>query len=150
MLRTKDLLSIGEIARRSGLAPSALRHYEAVGLIAAHRTQGNRRRYERATLRRIAVIRAGQRVGLTLEQIRHSFRGLDPHRAPTRSQWQRISEQWQPLLEQRIQHLQQVQSSLAECVGCGCLSMRQCTLHNPQDALGHAGGTGPQRLLRED
>lgn len=98
-LHHKDLLSIGEVGRRSGLAPSALRHYESIGLIASHRTDGDRRVFERGVLRRLAVIRAGQRVGLSLGEIRESFDSIDPHQAPSRRDWRRISARWQPLLE---------------------------------------------------
>lgn len=149
MLKSNDLMAIGEVGRRSGLAPSALRHYEALGLIASHRNSGDRRRYHRAVLRRLAVIRAGQRVGLSLEEIRASFAPLDPHAAPTRQQWRRISAAWQPLLDQRIRELEQVRDNLAGCVGCGCLSMRQCGLYNTQDQLA-AQGAGARRLFPRD
>lgn len=139
------LLPIGEIARRSGYAASALRHYETLGLIASHRTSSDRRLYERGVLRRLAVIRAGQRVGLSLEDIKSSFGSLDPHRAPTRTQWRRISARWQPLLDARIRELEAVRDNLASCVGCGCLSMRQCALYNPDDVLGRDGEVGAQR-----
>ena len=147
MPKSTDLLAIGEVARRSGCAPSALRHYETFGLIASHRSAGDRRLYERAVLRRLAVIRAGQRVGLSLDQIRDSLHGIPVHQAPTRQQWRRISARWQPMLTQRIRELEQVRDSLADCVGCGCLSMRQCALYNPQDTLGSDGRPGPHRLL---
>ncbi|WP_029211900.1 redox-sensitive transcriptional activator SoxR [Arsenicicoccus bolidensis] len=147
MLRTHDLMQIGEVARRSGLAPSALRHYETLGLIASTRTAGDRRLYQRSVLRRLAVVRAGQRVGLTLEEIRASFGSLAPDKAPTRQQWARISRSWAPSLDRRIRELEQVRDNLAGCIGCGCLSMRQCSLYNPQDTLGEGGGQGAQRLL---
>lgn len=140
-----QLLPIGEIARRSGYAPSALRHYETLGLIASHRTSADRRVYERGVLRRLAVIRAGQRVGLSLEVIKASFGTLDPHRAPSRREWRRISARWQPLLDARIRELEAVRDNLANCVGCGCLSMRQCGLYNPGDVLGADGEVGARR-----
>lgn len=146
MLRSKDLLPIGEVAARSGIAPSAIRHYESLGLIASERTSGGHRAFRRDVLRRIAVVRAGQRVGLSLEDIRSSFGSLDPHDAPNRSQWRTISNRWAPVLDAKIRELEQVRDSLAFCVGCGCLSMRQCALYNPQDALGHGGG-GARRLF---
>lgn len=150
MLHHKDLLPIGEVGRRSGLAPSALRHYESIGLIASHRTGGDRRVFERGVLRRLAVIRAGQRVGLSLEQIRESFGTIDPHQAPSRREWRRISARWQPLLEARIRELEQVRDNLASCVGCGCLSMRQCSLYNPQDVLGTDAAHGATRGFPTD
>lgn len=147
MIRTSDLMSIGEVAERSGLAPSALRHYETLGLIAAERTAGGRRVFRRGVLRRLATIRAGQRVGLSLEEIRESFGSLDPHVAPTKNQWRVISRRWAPLLDAKIAELESVRDNLAYCVGCGCLSMRQCALYNPQDVLGAGGQTGARRLL---
>lgn len=149
-LNARDLLSIGEVARRAGIAPSALRHYESLGLIASHRTAGDRRRYERSVLRRIATIRAGQRVGLSLDEIRATFAGLEPHQAPTRQQWRRISARWQPALTQRIRELEQVRDNLSNCVGCGCLSMRQCALFNPDDGLAASGRAGARRLFPVD
>lgn len=149
-LNARDLLAIGEVARRSGMAPSALRHYESLGLIASHRTAGDRRLYERSVLRRIATIRAGQRVGLSLAEIGATFAGLEPHQAPTRQQWRRISARWQPALARRISELEQVRDNLSNCVGCGCLSMRQCGLFNADDALGAAGRSGARRLFPTD
>ena len=147
MIHASDLMSIGEVAERSGLAPSALRHYETLGLIAAERTAGGHRMFRRGVLRRLAAIRAGQRVGLSLEEIRDSFGALDPHVAPTKTQWRVISRRWAPLLDAKIAELQKVRDNLAYCVGCGCLSMRQCTLYNPQDILGADRQPGARRLL---
>lgn len=147
MLRSNDDLSIGHVAERSGIAPSALRHYESLGLIASHRTAGGHRVFRRDVLRRLAAIRAGQRVGLSLEEIRESFGSIDPHRAPTRRQWEAISRRWAPLLDAKIRDLEKVRDNLSYCVGCGCLSMKQCTLYNPQDALAADGGVGSQRLF---
>lgn len=147
MLNKNDELSIGEVAARSGIAHSALRHYEKLGLIASHRSAGGHRVFRRAVLRRLAVIRAGQRVGLTLEEIRTSFGSLDPHAAPTRQQWRTISGRWAPLLDAKIADLQKVRDNLAHCVGCGCLSMRQCSMYNPQDTLAASGESGARRLF---
>lgn len=146
-IRRTDPMAIGDVAARSGVAVSALRHYESLGLIAADRTPGGHRTFHRAVLRRLAVIRAGQRVGLSLEEIRASFGGLDPHDAPTRIQWRTISKRWGPLLDARILELQKVRDSLEYCVGCGCLSMRQCALYNPQDSLGDGSAPGARRLF---
>src|ERR1035437_3132592 len=142
----QDLLTIGEVSTRSGLAPSALRYYESVGLIASTRTGGDRRRYRRAVLRRVAVIRAPQQVGLSLEQVRTAFAAFPLDVAPSKKDWTRISGAWQPLLDQRIADLQQVRDNLNSCVGCGCLSMTQCRLYNPQDALSNTG-SGARRLF---
>jgi MerR family redox-sensitive transcriptional activator SoxR len=145
-----DLLTIGEVSTRSGVAPSALRYYESLGLIASTRTAGDRRRYERAVMRRIAVIRAAQRVGLSLEEVAGSFAGLDPHAAPTKAQWSRISSSWRPLLDQRIADLQKVRDNLDGCVGCGCLSMQQCSLYNTQDWMSTTGSGARRKFPTTD
>lgn len=145
-MRSNDLLSIGEASARSGLAPSALRYYETLGLITSTRTAGDRRRYRRSVLRRLAVIRSAQNVGLSLDEIAASLAGLPLDAAPTKAQWTRISAAWRPLLEARIRDLEAVRDNLASCIGCGCLSMRQCTLFNPQDELGEHG-PGPRRKV---
>ena len=145
-MKSTDVLTIGEVARRSGLAPSALRYYENLGLIRSSRTVGDQRRYSRSVLRRLAVVRSAQNVGLSLDQIIEALSGLDPDAAPTKRQWSRISASWRPLLDQRIRVLEAVRDNLDSCIGCGCLSMRQCTLFNPQDELG-ATGSGPRRKV---
>jgi MerR family redox-sensitive transcriptional activator SoxR len=146
---TRDLLTIGEVSARSGLAASALRYYESLGLITSTRTGGDRRRYQRAVLRRVAVIRAAQQVGLSLDQVRTAFAGFPLVAAPSKRDWTRMSTAWQPLLDQRIAELQQVRDNLNSCIGCGCLSMAQCRLYNPQDALA-ATGSGPRRLVPQN
>jgi MerR family transcriptional regulator, redox-sensitive transcriptional activator SoxR len=145
-MNRQDLVTIGEVSRRSGIAPSALRYYESLGLISSTRTSGDRRRYRRSVLRRVAVIRAAQQVGLSLEDIKAAFVGIAAEAAPTRRQWERMSAAWQPLLEARIAELEQVRDNLSNCVGCGCLSMKQCLLYNPGDVLA-AGGSGSRRLF---
>ena len=145
-MRSSDELGIGEVARRSGIAASALRYYESLGLITSSRTSGDRRRYPRAVLRRLAVVRAAQHVGLSLEQVRTAFADLPAEAAPTRRQWARMSATWRTDLDARIAELEQVRDNLASCVGCGCLSMRQCALYNARDELG-AAGSGARRLL---
>jgi MerR family redox-sensitive transcriptional activator SoxR len=139
-------LSIGEIAARSGLAPSALRYYEDLGLITSTRTSGDRRRFKRSVLRRVAVIRAAQQVGLTLEEIAAAFARFPVDAALTKAEWSRMSAAWQPLLDRRIADLEKVRDNLNSCVGCGCLSMTKCALYNPQDALASTG-VGPRRLF---
>lgn len=145
-MNKKQQLTIGETAARSGLAPSALRYYEDLGLIASTRTSGGRRRYQRSVLRRLAVIRAAQQVGLTLEQVGVAFAQVPVDAAPTKAQWTRMSAAWQPLLDHRIADLEKVRDNLNNCVGCGCLSMTQCGLYNPQDTLAGTGA-GPRRLF---
>jgi MerR family transcriptional regulator, redox-sensitive transcriptional activator SoxR len=142
----QDSLTIGELSARSGVAPSALRYYERLGLIRAGRTSGNQRRYERAELRRVAFIRIAQQVGVSLEEIRTALAELPESRTPTRADWERLSRQWQGRLEEQIALLERLRDNLAGCIGCGCLSLKRCHLYNPDDQL--AGlGPGPRRLL---
>jgi MerR family transcriptional regulator, redox-sensitive transcriptional activator SoxR len=141
-------LTIGELSARSGVAPSALRFYEAEGLIAARRTSGNQRRYERAVLRRIALIQAGRAAGIPLERIRTALETLPSGRTPTRRDWERLSRGWRDDLDRQIATLQALRSRLTTCIGCGCLSIDACDLLNPDD---EAGGIGPgAHYLRRD
>ena len=140
------LIPIGELARRAGVAASALRFYEAQGLVAGRRSAGGRRHYARSDLRRIAFIRAAQSVGLTLEQIRAALATLPDGRAPTQSDWQRLARAWQPLLDERIAALTRLRDQLASCIGCGCLSLARCALYNPGDVAA-ARGAGARYLL---
>lgn len=137
-------LGIGEVARRSGLAVSALHFYERRGLIRSVRSAGNQRLYARDVLRRLAVIRVAQRVGVPLEAIRHAFASLPDARTPTRAEWARMSAAWRSELDARIRDLQHLRDQLTDCIGCGCLSLRRCRLSNPDDALG-VEGDGPRR-----
>jgi MerR family redox-sensitive transcriptional activator SoxR len=137
-------LGIGEVAKRSGLAVSALHFYERRGLIRSVRSAGNQRRYARDVLRRLAVIRVAQRVGVPLEAIRLAFAGLPDERTPTRAEWARMSAAWRGELDARIRDLQRLRDQLTDCIGCGCLSLRRCRLNNPDDALG-VEGDGPRR-----
>jgi MerR family redox-sensitive transcriptional activator SoxR len=132
-------LSIGEVAARSGVATSALRFYEAEGLITSHRTSGNQRRYERAILRRIALIQAGRAAGIPLERIRLALETLPADRTPTRRNWERLSRGWREDLDLQIATLQAIRDRLTTCIGCGCLSIEACSLLNPDD---EAGGFG--------
>jgi MerR family redox-sensitive transcriptional activator SoxR len=132
-------LTIGEVVARSGAPASALRFYEAKGLISSSRTDGNQRRYERAVLRRIAVIRAGRAAGVPLSQIRAGLATLPHHRTPTRRDWQRLSNAWRADLEQRIATLQALHGRLTTCIGCGCLSIDACGLLNPGDEAAQLG-----------
>ncbi|WP_369259415.1 redox-sensitive transcriptional activator SoxR [Geodermatophilus amargosae] len=140
-----ELLPIGEVAARSGLAPSALRHYEAEGLIAATRTPGNARRFPRSVLRRLAFVRAAQNVGLSLPEIREALATLPDGRTPSASDWTRLSAGWRDRLDAQIAALEQLRDGLSSCIGCGCLSLTACALSNPGDVAG-AEGPGARRL----
>lgn len=146
MASPQDLLPIGELARRSGLAPSALRYYEREGLLSATRSAGGQRRYERGTLRRIAFVRAAQQVGLSLDEIRDALSQLPEGRTPTKSDWERLSRSWRRRLDERIAALESLRDNLTSCIGCGCLSLRSCRLSNPSDAAA-LRGTGARYLL---
>ncbi len=135
-----ELLTIGEVSRRSGVAASALRFYEDRGLIASERAGSGHRRYPRPVLRRIAFIVFAQRVGLTLEEIGSELAKLPPDRAPTRRDWARLTKTWSGRIDDRIAELQRLQRGLTECIGCGCLSLDRCRLANPGD---RAAGLGP-------
>lgn len=136
-------MSVGEVAKRAGVKVSALHFYEQKGLIHSWRNQGNQRRYHRSVLRRIAVIKAAQEVGLTLEEIVQSLQHLPKHQAPNREQWDRMASGWKAMLEHRILQLKALQDDLGGCIGCGCLSMESCAIYNPQDirAETYAGKT---------
>jgi MerR family transcriptional regulator, redox-sensitive transcriptional activator SoxR len=138
-------LTIGELAARSGAATSALRFYEGKGLLSSDRTAGGHRVYERSTLRRVAFVRAAQRVGLTLDEIRAALDTLPSSRTPTAGDWSRLSKSWQDRLDQRIDELRRLRDELGECIGCGCLSLTTCHLYNPGDQAA-ALGTGPRYL----
>lgn len=138
-------LTIGQLAKRAGVAASALRFYEAEGLIAGSRSASGHRQYPRHVLRRVAFIRAAQVVGLTLPQIRAALATLPEGRTPTKADWARLSAGWAPLLDERIATLQKLREKLTGCIGCGCLSLKACALYNPGD---EAGGRGAgARLL---
>jgi MerR family transcriptional regulator, redox-sensitive transcriptional activator SoxR len=132
-------LTVGQLSARSGAAISALHFYEARGLIVSRRTAGNQRRYPRHMLRRVAFIRASQRVGLPLATIKQALDQLGDSRTPTRSDWARLSAAWRDDLDARIAQLQRLRDSLTGCIGCGCLSLDTCQLANPGDRLGNEG-----------
>lgn len=142
-------LTVGEVAQRSGIAVSTLHFYEAKGLIHTQRTAGNQRRYSRDMLRRIAIIRAAQRVGMPLASIRDALASLPEARTPTRRDWARLSAAWREELDARIQQLVQMRDTLDDCIGCGCLSLERCRLANPGDVLGEQGA-GAQRWSGSD
>ncbi len=139
-------LTVGEVARRSGVAVSTLHFYEAKGLIRSQRSAGNQRRYARDVLRRVAVIRTAQRVGIALDRISAALDTLPQRQAPTRADWSRLSRQWRDELNQRIAQLEKLRDTLDECIGCGCLSIKRCALRNPGDTLGR-DGPGPRRWM---
>jgi MerR family transcriptional regulator, redox-sensitive transcriptional activator SoxR len=133
------MLTIGQLAQRSGAAPSALRFYESLGLIRSERTAGNQRRYPRVALRRVAFVRTAQRVGLSLEEIAEALATLPGGRAPTREEWERLSRGWRPRIDARIAQLERLRDKLDSCIGCGCLSLDRCALSNPDDAVAVRG-----------
>ncbi|MFD7668439.1 redox-sensitive transcriptional activator SoxR [Streptomyces sp. NPDC059788] len=146
MTSPHDRLPIGELAGRSGLAASALRYYEELGLIHSERTGGGQRRFTRATLRRIAFIRAAQVVGLSLEETGAALARLPRDRAPNAAQWNSVARTWTRRIDQQIAELQKLRGQLSSCIGCGCLSLRKCGLYNPQDAAAE-NGPGARYLL---
>ncbi|MGV8936327.1 MAG: redox-sensitive transcriptional activator SoxR [Allorhizobium sp.] len=128
-------LSVGEIASRSGLSVSAIHFYERKGLIGSHRTSGNQRRFDRDVLRRIALIRAAQEIGIALSEVAAVLSGLPQSRTPSRDDWQVIATTWSGELDRRIALLERLRDNLTGCIGCGCLSMTHCALFNPADGL---------------
>jgi MerR family redox-sensitive transcriptional activator SoxR len=146
MMRAADeLLTIGELAQRSGFATSAVRFYDREGLVPAERTSGNQRRYPRSALRRLAFIRAAQNVGVPLAEIRAALADLPETRTPTRADWARLSRAWRSRLDEQIAGLVALRDNLDSCIGCGCLSLQRCALYNPGDVVA-ANGPGARRL----
>lgn len=145
MVATSSWLSVGELARRSGVAVSALHYYEVQGLLSSERSAGNQRRYPRSALRRVAFIRSAQQLGLSLAEIAQALATLPARRTPTRADWTRLSKQWRARLDARIAALVALRDRLDGCIGCGCLSLRSCRLYNPDDRLA-AQGSGARLL----
>ena len=141
-------LSVGEVAARTGLPVSTIHFYEAQGLVSSRRTSGNQRRFPRGVLRLISIIKVAQRTGIPLAAIREALAALPTDRGVTSADWKRMSRNWKTLLDQRIDKLIRLRDQLESCIGCGCLSLKQCPLRNPMDALGDQG-SGP-RLLDPD
>jgi MerR family redox-sensitive transcriptional activator SoxR len=139
-----DLLTIGEVAERSGVSVPTVRFYEERGLVRSTRTAGNQRRFERHVLRRIAVVRAGQRFGLSLAEVADALSALPDDRPPTKRDWTRMSTRWHAMLTARIEAMTRVRDGLTSCIGCGCLSLRTCPVYNPDDSLADEG-PGPRR-----
>ncbi len=142
-----SLLTIGELASRAGVATSAVRYYEARGLVSSHRNTGNQRRFDQVTLRRVAFIQAAQRVGLSLDEIGAALATLPDGRTPTKADWARLSRGWRPRLDEQIARLERLRDDLDDCIGCGCLSLRSCALSNPDDTMA-SRGRGAVRLER--
>jgi MerR family transcriptional regulator, redox-sensitive transcriptional activator SoxR len=140
------MLTVGELAARSGMAASAIRFYEREGLLHAERTGGNQRRFPRSELRRVAFIRAAQQLGLTLEEIQEALASLPGSRTPTQADWEQLSRTWRHRLNERIAQLERLRDKLSSCIGCGCLSLKHCHLYNPGDAAA-LGGSGARYLL---
>ena len=149
LTRLEQHLSIGALSERTGVAPSALRFYEAEGLIHPGRSTAGQRRYHRETLRRVSFIRIAQRVGLSLDEIRTAMASLPDNRTPTEADWRRLSNSWRPRLDARIAMLERLRDRLSGCIGCGCLSLRFCRLLNPDDEAGRRG-PGPRYVLDTD
>src|SRR3954465_1627664 len=139
LVETKDLLTVGAVARRSGFATSALRYYEREGLIRSRRTSGGQRRFERNTLRRLAFVRAARNIGLALDEVKEVLAELPESRTPTRADWARISKAWRKRLDGQIEGLEALRDGLDSCIGCGCLSLQRCRFSNPQDVAAYAG-----------
>jgi MerR family redox-sensitive transcriptional activator SoxR len=139
-------LSIGALSERTGVAASALRFYETLGLISADRSSGGQRRYPRDTIRRVSFIRVAQQVGLRLDEIRDALASLPEHRTPTARDWRRLSSDWRPRLDAQITLIERLRDRLDSCIGCGCLSLGFCRLLNPGDVAANRG-PGPRFLL---
>jgi MerR family redox-sensitive transcriptional activator SoxR len=138
-VHTTDLLSVSDVAHRSGFAPSAIRFYERQGLIEASRTAGGQRRFERSTLRRLAFIRAARNVGLTLDEVAAALALLPGNRTPTRADWATLTTQWRKRLDDQIHGLMALRDGLDSCIGCGCLSLERCAISNPGDIAAPRG-----------
>ncbi len=141
-----ELLTIGAMSERTGVATSALRFYESEGLISSTRSDAGQRRYSRAEVRRVSFIRVAQQVGLSLEEIRAALASLPDNRTPTQKDWERLSRSWRPRLDEQIAMLERLRQRLAGCIGCGCLSLKACALLNPGDEAAERG-PGPRYVL---
>src|SRR5215472_16786429 len=152
-MRSTDLMTVGEIARRSGFAELAVRYYEGLGLLATTRTSGGQRRFARSTLRRLAFIRAARNIGLSLGEESAALASLPAQRTPTRSDWAKLSRGWRKRLDDQIEALEALRDGLDSCIGCGCLSLDRCSISNPSDSA-RSNGPGaaflPAGLRREE
>jgi MerR family redox-sensitive transcriptional activator SoxR len=146
ILRGGEPLTIGELARRTGLAVSAIRFYETKGLVSSIRSEGNQRRFLRSDIRRLSVVQIAQQLGFTIQEIKAALVGLPVNRAPTQKDWERISRDFRGQLDQRISRLTRLRDYLDGCIGCGCLSMKKCALINPGDRM-KKFGPGPRVVM---
>ena len=144
-----DLLSIGAVSERTGVAASALRFYETEGLVHAVRSAGGQRRYHRDVIRRVSFVRIAQEVGLTLGEIKEALASLPEHRTPTQRDWHRLATSWGPRLDEQIAMLERLRDRLEGCIGCGCLSLQVCRIMNPGDVVAERG-PGPRYVLDAD
>lgn len=144
----EEELTIGAMSERTGVAHSALRFYEAEGLIHSSRSGGGQRRYAREMIRRVSFIRVAQQVGLTLDEIRTALASLPDNRTPTKQDWERLAGAWRPRLDAQIALLERLRDRLTGCIGCGCLSLKICRLYNPGDELAERG-PGPHHVLED-
>ncbi len=145
-MKANDVLSIGELARRTGISISAIRFYEARGLIVAHRSKGNQRRFLRSDIRRLSFIRIGQQFGMTIDDIANELHKLPMSRTPNEKDWEKIAKAISKTLDAQIEQLMQTKKRLNNCIGCGCLSLKKCALYNPLDWAAKKG-TGPRYLM---
>ena len=148
MQAEQAILSVGYVSKRCGVNVSALHFYEQKGLIQSWRSQGNQRRYKRDVLRRISIIKAAQKIGVSLDSIKQTFAGMPNERTPNKDDWAVLSANWQAQLDKKIAYMQRLRDSLGGCIGCGCLSMSSCPIYNPDDVLA-ADGPGPVILDRD-
>jgi MerR family redox-sensitive transcriptional activator SoxR len=144
-----EQLSIGQVSERTGVAVSALRYYEREGLLRADRTEGGQRRFPREVIRRVSFVRIAQQVGLSLEEIRTALEALPSDRTPTKGDWARLSSAWRSRLDEQIASLTRLRDDLTSCIGCGCLSLKACSLYNPGD-LAASLGSGPRYLMSDE
>ncbi len=144
----EKMLSVGFVAKRCGVKVSTLHFYESKSLIQSWRNQGNQRRYSPDVLRRVSVIKAAQKLGISLQSIKEAFSTLPNNRTPDKSDWARLSKQWHDELNNRISALENLRDSLSSCIGCGCLSLKKCPIYNPDDTLSETG-TGPVLLNQQ-
>lgn len=148
-LKHSDILTIGELAARTGVAVSALRYYEERGLVRSLRSAGQHRRFLRSDIRRVSFIRIAQSLGLTIEEVARAFASLPDGRTPTAADWRQISNEIRAVLDRKIAQLEQMREALDGCIGCGCLSLKRCALYNPQDQAGK-DGAGPRYVFSDD
>ncbi|MCP4320216.1 MAG: redox-sensitive transcriptional activator SoxR [Hyphomicrobiales bacterium] len=148
-MRGRDRLAIGELARRTGLTVSAIRYYESEGLLVAERNSGGQRRFFRSDIRRLSFVLIAQQFGFSIEQIRRQLQALPHERTPNKADWSKISRGFRRELDARIKTLSRLRDNLDGCIGCGCLSLRKCTLYNPEDRA-RSSGSGPRYLMGDD